>query len=230
MMNSLVRSTYEQLVSRLRRSGTQAKSVSVGALTFESLGFEVRKDGVVDESSCIRVDVAPWHQKNVYMTHDDKIQITLSNLVGQQSQFTFFPRTGNCPPLDKVESKIREALDSRILDNETSTRHQAERRENERLAAQECPQPEASGVSRVRSLDGTYEVRVSLYGLSAAAVRQLYEIERTRDAVLPGNPVIPSKTEPADRTALPAEEPAPPLPARPRKRPVAQVPTASNEF
>jgi len=229
-MNSLVRSTYEQLVGRLRRDGTQAKSVTNAALVFDSLGFHVFKDGKSTEDSYIRVDVALWHQKNVYITHDDKVQITLSNLVGQQSQFTFFPRTGNCPPLDKVESKIREALDSRILYNETSAKHQVERQENERLADQECPVPALSGVFRTRCPDGTYEVRASIHSLSAAAVRQIYEIERTHDAIAPGPPVVPIAAEPADRTALPAEEIAPPPVSKSKRRSVAPAPPASNQF
>lgn len=182
MMNRLVTSVYEQLIGRLRRGGTAAKAVKNSNLAFDSLSFHVYRDGVQDPEAYIWVGVALWHQKNVYTTHDNKIQVTLGHLTGQQSQFTFFPRTGNCPPLDKIESKIREALDYRIQHNEVDTKRRADRQECDRVAAMECPRPETSAVFATRETDGTYTVTASFNGVTSAAVRQLYAIERSCDA------------------------------------------------
>lgn len=203
-MSNLVRSTYEQLFTRLQRGGTQAEAAPHGGLVFQSMGFNVFKDGSSTKESFIRVDVAMWHQKNVYTTHDDKVQITLSHLSGQQSQFTFFPRIGNCPPLDKVESKVREALEHRVLNDVGDAQREASKQNNERLADQECPKPPSSTLHRVRGDDGTYTVTGTFYCVLASAVRQLFEIESSRDAV-----GLPVQLAP-DVVAVPAPEPPKP--------------------
>lgn len=144
----------------------------------DTMRMEVCRD-LNDQENYIGVDVSSWHQRNVYKVHEDKVQITLWNLPGPQTQFTAFPRTGNCPPLDKVEAKVREALEALLTSRTIQAERAAKRAEAERLADLECPLPPASGVWRQRAEDGRYEVKFSAFGLPAEAVRQIIEIEKT---------------------------------------------------